>query len=705
MNSHYSGRLQRAVDEVFEKAPDKFYEIFNTYDFYNVADTKNGLTPEQRDQVPMQNQYRYTQFSLAIATMIRSVLGGDNGLLSHHVQDIIDKLDAAGAMSLTQLSGVSSGLSAIPGGNAIGASMKALQSQTASAMGINPYHPDLIPPITIGMPGLPAGIGNLYMPGFFQPDWSFLYNFESPNSKFYIGPSGLMIGPGLPITGTKETDLKKIFAVSGADKSLTPTGDLLGGVTPDQFQTIVEASKASEQKPYLTNGFSLNEIQMRNSFNRWVQMSLWDIIKNPTNWANAHWGALANNSCPEPVKTAVCSYIWTQGLAIETKKSDDLALVSYLVTMGVYYLTGYKYNVRVTPIKGLDKESTGTSVSGPDSPNKYHDMTTGVATDETIANTYFTYAADIILRTTNMSADEKLGNELRKRRVAEANLIYKHVGLPELKYGTHVSDLPLEHTVSGLKSRNFQLIANDSFTFYRYNNTGVAGGEGQGTKKGQLLEPTNIYATVSFSKDANPEPMTANGDGCMNFLRSMMDQAGVKSATITSTTRTAVDQCRAMYGNLIKGTEIRYGAGGRAVTQQFYNSKSKPAAECQADMVKVCKAQPEQVVSRHCADFTQRLVLDIGPNSIQPQSARGAFEQLLRAAQADGSVIYKVLTPADNDPAFHIEMNPNSAFTAHPNRKPPDVEFSLTNPSFTKESGWNSPLSIDALNSDSATKV
>lgn len=693
MNSHYSGRLQRAVDKVLSESPKKFYEIFTTYDFYDVADETNSLTPEQRNQVPVQNQTRFSQFSGAIAEMFDHVLGGEEGLLSYYVQEIIDKLDVASAMSLSQLSAIGNGLSAIPGGAAINGSMQAVKSQTASAMGTNPFNPDLIPPITIGMPGLPAGIANLYMPGFFQPDWSFMYDQETvKNSKFYIGSNGLMIGAGIPVSGMPELYLKKVFGVTGTNKSLVPTGDLVGGLSPDEFKTIVDASKSSDHTSFVNGSFSLNEMQMRNSFNRYIQASLWEIIVNPTNWANAHWGALTNNACPEPVKTAVCSYIWTQGMAIEPNKTDDLALVSYLVTMGVYYQTGYQYKVRLTPF-GIDKDATGTAIRSPMSGEVYYE-TVGLATDKGIANSYFTLAADVILRTVNMAADEKLGVALRKRRVAEANLIYKYVGMSEIVYGAPVGEHAMEHQVGALKQRKFDAFGK-TFTFYRYKNTGVAGGEGEA---GELAEPTNIYATLNFSANANKEPM---GQGLQNYIRSLMDRAGVKAATVTSTTRTAVDQCRAMYNNLINGTEIKYGGGGRAVTQTFYQNKTKPSSECQAQMVATCKQQPEQKVSRHCSDFNVKVVFDIGPNSITPQSARGAFEAVLRAEAASGEVVTKVLTPADNDPAFHIEVNPNTSFTAHPNREMPDVSFTITNPTLTKETAWNSPLSVDYIKKSS----
>lgn len=706
-NSHYSGRLQSAVESVISKSPVKFYEFFTNHDFFDVADKNNSLTEEQRNQVPSVNQYRYSQFSTAIADMFEFVLGGDDGLLSKYVQEIIDKLDTRASMNTAQLNVLGATLTAVPGLDRVQSAMKSAESQTAAAMGSSAYNPDLIPPITLGMPGLPAGVANTFIPGFFQPNWTFLYDRETiKNGKFYLGEGGLRIGANIPITGMSELYLKKIFAVVGVNKSLSPVGDLAGGVTAEEFKTILDASNASDFSPYIKNGakagFTLGELQMRNSFNRYIDNALWSPLKNPNDWVNAHWGAIANNACPEPVKTAIASYIWNNGFSLEPGKSDDAAIISYLVTIGVYYLIGYQYNIRLAPVPNYDKDATGAVVStsfitakqtGIDGVDIIGKDVVGVVTDKSIANRYFTWVADILLRSTNLASDPALGIKLRKRRIDEANLIYSYVGLPVIEYGVAISDLPYEHQQAGLQERNFQAIARDGFKVYRYLNTGVAGGEGS---KGELMTPVNVKAKIIFGGNANPEPVS---DDILTYIKSLMDKAGVSSGTITSTTRSAVDQVRAMYGNLANGVEIRYGPAGRAVTGTFYSNKGKSSSVIQSEMVSTCKQQPEYRVSRHCADFKEKLVLDIGPNSITPQYARSAFQSLLRAAEQDSSSpVKKLLTPEDNDPAIHIEFDPNASFTTHPNRKLPAVEFKLINPTLIKMAGWNAPLSADTIN-------
>ena len=61
LSSHYSGRMANAIRRTHDLATarsGKFYSILNTYGFYDVNDTNNGLTKEQREQVPIENQTR-----------------------------------------------------------------------------------------------------------------------------------------------------------------------------------------------------------------------------------------------------------------------------------------------------------------------------------------------------------------------------------------------------------------------------------------------------------------------------------------------------------------------------------------------------------------------------------------------------------------------------------------------------------------------
>lgn len=690
MNTHYSGRLEKAVNKKIEDAPQAFYDIFTKYDFYDVADPNNSLTDIQRRQVPEQNQTRYTQFSYALTEMFLYMLGGNSGLFTKHAQELVDKLDARSSANASQLQSLSTSLATVPGMNALAGAMKSAESMTAAAMGTNPYNPDMIPPFSPGMPGLPSGISNTYSAGFFQPNWNFLYDNElTKKSKIYVSGNKLYIGAGIPLTGMPEISLKKIFGVNGVDKkTLAPTGDLSGGLDVDEFKVILSASKAlsTEFDSFVNNSLTLNDSQMRSSFTRYVNIAMWEPISSPTNWLNGHWGALANNSCPEPVKTAVCSYIWTQGMSLDPKRDDVLALISYLLSIGVYYTIGYQYNIKMTWLNGVDISPTPINSNGV--------LPKGVKQSKEIANKYFTWIADVIARTVNKSLDKTIGKALRKRRVAEANLIYTYVGLSPISFGNSVSTLPPEHTINGLKSRKFNLIAKSGFQFYRYKNEGIVGGE---TPKSALATPTSLSAKLWFTSTADPKPMSVS---IMNYIRALMDISGVKSAAVTSTIRTSVDQVRAMYGNLTQyGNTLKYGVGGTNVIKTYYANKGKPEAQVKAAMVKTCEEQPPFRVSRHCANMNERVVFDIGPNSIQPQSARSSFEAVLRAEMSKKKVILKVLTPKNDDPAFHIEIDPHALgdYPVAVNAEMPTVLFTLTNTTLISEDAWNAPFSSDAI--------
>lgn len=102
--------------------------------------------------------------------------------------------------------------------------------------------------------------------------------------------------------------------------------------------------------------FVITDSQMQAAFYKYVNSKLWEVISNRRNWAYSHWGSLTHNSIPEYIKTAVCSYIWTTGLAIG-KDTEVSAYVSYCVTMGLFYLIGYQYKIRIVGIDGVNKKT------------------------------------------------------------------------------------------------------------------------------------------------------------------------------------------------------------------------------------------------------------------------------------------------------------------------------------------------------------
>src|SRR6185369_9408658 len=94
LNTHYSGRFKNFITKIHKKAPAKFYEILNSYNFYDVKDENNSLTPEQRASIRPENQSRMSDLSKAVADMLLWYFGDDDdGVITKSVQETIDKLD------------------------------------------------------------------------------------------------------------------------------------------------------------------------------------------------------------------------------------------------------------------------------------------------------------------------------------------------------------------------------------------------------------------------------------------------------------------------------------------------------------------------------------------------------------------------------------------------------------------------------------
>jgi hypothetical protein len=732
LNTHYSGRLIRAVKRTVGKAggrEGKFYEIFNKYNFFDVNDENNGLTKEQRAQVPAINQTRYSQLSSALAEMFYFVLGdGEYGVLANDTQNILDKLDIRSSANNAQLNAVGAGLQSlnwIPVYGrqmaAIDATRRIVDAQTTAVMGTSPYNADLIPPIAIGFDGLPVSIANVFKSGFFQPNWDFLYKQELVKSnKFYSTGSGIKLGANILLDqgGTKrDLFLKTIFAVNTTDKNLNPIGDVKGGVTAEEFEKIKRAATLTidevEDDEELSN-FTLTDAQMQSSYFRYVQLKLWGSIINRRNWAHGHWGALTNNACPEYVKTAVCSFLWTNGIALENNKSDISAFISYCVTMGIYYLIGYRYKVRMYGISDFDVilDESGNKV--PITNDGNIDAEYGLPKDKNIANRYFTWVADFLLRITADTNGDEIGYEIRKRRVAEANLIYNGVGIPPIKFGASVSDLPFEHTEAGLIERKFDKICNA--TIFRYANDGAPGG---GNPDGTLSQPEGSGVVIKYAQNAREDVVS---DLSKAIIRTLCDEAGITSAYLTSTFRSEEDQARAMFNNLqnnktwdLYGSKAAKG-GGYAVVERYASAKAergfarREPVTGEDNITYVKNAMIEEIkyqrnergftISKHLGDGTIVQAIDIGPNSVEPQSRKPAFEAVCSKAVKEGW-LRSFLVPK-KDPAYHLEIwqeaSGKQTFTGgFVNNKLPEIEFTLRSTTYSKRSTWLAPLSRDSL--------
>jgi hypothetical protein len=151
---------------------------------------------------------------------------------------------------------------------------------------------------------------------------------------------------------------------------------------------------------------------------------------------------------------------------------------------------------------------------------------------------------------------------------------------------------------------------------------------------------------------------SAVSDHSIGVLKGILYTAGLTSATITSTARTANDQARAMFDNLqAKGVahqKALYGPAGDAVIDVYVAAKAagKTAAGIKADMeAKIIEIGPANV-SRHCADPTKLNVFDVAPSSI---SNHRAFE---KAAQAAVGTSVSNFIPYPQDPGYHFEIVP-----------------------------------------------
>lgn len=141
----------------------------------------------------------------------------------------------------------------------------------------------------------------------------------------------------------------------------------------------------------------------------------------------------------------------------------------------------------------------------------------------------------------------------------------------------------------------------------------------------------------------------------LDVLKGVLKAAGIFSVTITSTQRTAKDQARVMYQNLVThgvASQLAlYGPNGDKVINLFAKRKSEGANETtiKAEMEALITTIGPDKVSKHCADPKKLNVLDIDPAAIAPKSQ--AFIQ----AVSNEKRISRLLLPP-NDPAYHVEI-------------------------------------------------
>lgn len=145
----------------------------------------------------------------------------------------------------------------------------------------------------------------------------------------------------------------------------------------------------------------------------------------------------------------------------------------------------------------------------------------------------------------------------------------------------------------------------------------------------------------------------------LTILKEILFRSCEWTATITSASRTAEDQARVMYGNLIgkgpkqgvKKQKKLYAEPGKAVIAVFENGR-----RAKLEKEEIIKKMIEKIyelgpsnVSKHISNPKILNVIDISPRTI---SNKKLFEQTVY----QDSRVKKFLNPQHNDPCYHLEI-------------------------------------------------
>jgi hypothetical protein len=186
-----------------------------------------------------------------------------------------------------------------------------------------------------------------------------------------------------------------------------------------------------------------------------------------------------------------------------------------------------------------------------------------------------------------------------------------------------------------------------------------------GTKPAAATAPppptTATEPVIIFGSNARKDAVAASS---LAILSDILKAAGLTKATITSTARSADDQARAMYQNLMSvGVDAQrhlYGPNGRLVIDTFeqLEAEGKSPKEVQDWMRDRINEIGPSKVSRHCGDFHVLNVFDVGPASLGGVKARKAFAE---AAQAEVGKRVSTFIPWPKDPGEHLEIKPSGS--------------------------------------------
>lgn len=145
-------------------------------------------------------------------------------------------------------------------------------------------------------------------------------------------------------------------------------------------------------------------------------------------------------------------------------------------------------------------------------------------------------------------------------------------------------------------------------------------------------------------------------DKAKTILTKILNEVGISSVKITSTTRTPADQARIMYDNLqqygVQKQKQLYGENGDLVIDEYEKAKNegKQVSEIKQKMESKIKELGPATVSKHCGDPLKISIFDIAPSSI-PDTKKIDFVKALKNSKD----LSKYLLPP-TDPAYHLEI-------------------------------------------------
>lgn len=162
-------------------------------------------------------------------------------------------------------------------------------------------------------------------------------------------------------------------------------------------------------------------------------------------------------------------------------------------------------------------------------------------------------------------------------------------------------------------------------------------------------------ASIKFVPSADSSAVSEHS---RQVLRDILTDAGLASCVVTSTVRSPERQAAAMYTNIELTSAQRqhelYGAAGDRVIDEY--QRLKPLGHGRQAIIDAMTAKINVLgpgtVSRHCADPKELNVIDIAPSSI---SSAARFVGALQRAK-DAQLVSKFFSPANGDPAFHVEI-------------------------------------------------